>query len=82
MPGPTVEPVDDTVAPEDPQVLVTVAPDPEVDTAALGRAREAVAAAWDYYRQQAARSWVPAYLTGRGLDPMGMTTRFGPTVLV
>ena len=69
VPGPTVEPVDDTVAPEDPQVLVTVAPDPEVDTAALGRAREAVAAAWDYYRQQAARSWVPGYLTGRGLDP-------------
>ena len=42
---------------------------PELDTAALDRAREAVAAAWDYYRQQAARSWVPGYLTGRGLDP-------------
>jgi hypothetical protein len=69
VPGPPVEPVDDTTAPEDPQVLVTVAPDPEVDTAALDRAREAVAAAWDFYRQQAARSWVPGYLTGRGLDP-------------
>jgi len=34
--------------------LVTAAPEQQVDTAAvLGRAREAVAAACDYYRQQA-----------------------------
>ena len=50
--------------------LVTAAPEQQVDTAAvLGRAREAVAAAWDYYRQQAAGSWAPRYLAGRGLDP-------------
>jgi len=69
VPGPTVEPVDDTVVSEDPQAVVTVIPDPEVLTAALDRARAAVVAAWDFYRQQAARSWVPGYLAGRGLDP-------------
>jgi DNA primase len=69
LPGLPVEPVDDSAAPADPLSLDTSAPE-QIDTAGpLGRARGAVAAAWTYYRQQAARSWAPQYLIGRGLDP-------------
>nr|WP_240189380.1 toprim domain-containing protein [Nakamurella flavida] len=42
------------------------------NNAAQTRARAAVIAAWDYYRQLAPRSWVPAYVAGRGLDPSGI----------
>ena len=37
--------------------------------AALARAQAALDAAHAYWKQQAPTSWVPAYVTGRGLDP-------------
>lgn len=70
---PTPEgPAELEAAPPDPQapVVVEVLPAAE-QAAALARARAAVAAAWDYYRELAPRSWVSAYVTSRGLDPDG-----------
>ena len=43
-------------------------PDPQRD-ALVARLYAANAAALQYYRNQAATSWVPGYITGRGLDP-------------
>jgi DNA primase catalytic core len=66
-------PVEVEAAPPDPQapvVVVEALPAAE-QAAALARARAAVTAAWDYYQQVAPRSWVPGYVTNRGLDPAG-----------
>lgn len=61
----------DIEAPPDPQASPVVEELPAAaQAAALTRARAAVAAAWDYYRELAPRSWVPAYVTARGLDPV------------
>ena len=65
-----VEPVDDTAAPVDPHTLLTAAPEQQVDTtAAVDRAREAVAAAWDNTGNERPRPGHRGHLTGRGLDP-------------
>ena len=67
------EPADPDTAPPDPQAALVVAPAlPAAEqAAALARARAAVTAAWDYYRELAPRSWVPGYVTSRGLHPAG-----------
>ena len=67
-------PADPDTAPPDPRaapVVVEALPAAE-QAAALERARAAVTAAWDYYLELAPRSWVPGYVTSRGLDPTGM----------
>ena len=74
---PTPEPVREWVTPEPPAIPVpTVEPDvaPVIlrtaeQEAALARARAAITAAQTFWAEQTPNSWVPAYITGRGLDP-------------
>ena len=56
------DPVEPDVAPE------PALPDP-ARQALHDRLYAANAAAWQYYRAQATGSWVPGYISGRGLDP-------------
>jgi DNA primase catalytic core len=61
-----VEPVADPGP--DPDTVAEPEPTDIEQAAVRARAHVAVAAAWDFYRQQAPRSWAPGYLAGRGLD--------------
>lgn len=64
-------PADAELVPPDPDVApFGPLPEPTPDPTALGRAAAATAAAWDYFRDQAPRSWVPSYLAGRRLDAL------------
>lgn len=69
---PPAEPDLDDELPPDPEQE----PDPDTDPAQaerLDRLHTVLRVAADYYTEQARRSWVPDYITSRGLDP----DRFG-----
>lgn len=64
-------PADPELVPPDPAVAsFGPVPEPIPDPAALDRAASAAAAAWEYFCDQAPRSWVPSYLAGRRLDAL------------
>lgn len=49
---------------------------------APGKPQQALTAAWDFYRQQTAESWVPGYLQDRGLPAVDVGYAPGRTTLV
>lgn len=49
---------------------------------APGKPQQALTAAWDFYRQQTAGSWVPGYLQDRGLPTVDVGYAPGRTALV
>ncbi len=64
---PAAPPADDTAV--DPDTAATAELEPAARAAAMARAQAALDAAHTFWQDQAAGSWVPGYITSRGLDP-------------
>lgn len=73
-------PADPEQAGPQPDTEPETEPEPADDTHGVDRGRllEVVATAEQFYRSQTAQSWVPAYLTDRGLGALTGRTDFAP----